>query len=126
MSGLPVSDRVLSAAAVAGERFRLSVLARVLEADAHGGSAAVDRAVRAGVLVIAPDAGEGWFADDGARRAAERRLSLADRADLHRRTAQALESEPGAGHGEIVRHWSAAVAATVDPVDQARLRIRLA
>ena len=119
-------DRVLGAAAVAGERFRLSVLARVLELDAHDGLAPVDRAVRAGALVIAPEAGEGWFADDAARRAAERQLSLADRADLHRRTALVLELEPGADHREIARHWSAAVAATVDPVDRARLQIRLA
>jgi DNA-binding CsgD family transcriptional regulator len=122
----PLVDRVLAAAAVAGERFRLSVLARVLELDPAVGPAAVDRAFRAGVLVIAPDAGEAWFADDAARRAVDGRLSLADRADLHRRTALALETEPGAGPGEIARHWSAAVAATVDPVERARLQIRLA
>jgi DNA-binding CsgD family transcriptional regulator len=121
-----VADRVVCAAAVAGERFRLSVLVRVVELDADSVLAALDRAVRAGTLVTAPDGGEGWFADDAARRAAERRLSSADRADLHRRTALALELEPAGDQGEIARHWSAAVAATADPVDRAGLQIRLA
>ena len=122
----PGLARLLGAAAVAGERFRLTVLARVLELDPAGCLAAVDRAVRAGVLVTAPDAGEGWFADDAARRAADRQLALADRAELHRRIAEAWESEPGPDRGEIARHLSAAVAATVDPVGRARLQIRLA
>ena len=86
---------------MAGPRFRLVVMAKVLELDPGDCLAAVDRAVRAGVLVIAPDAGEGWFADEGARRVAEGRLTLADRADLHRRFADVLESEPGPDHGQI-------------------------
>ena len=111
---------------MAGPRFRLVVMANVLELDPGDCLAAVDRAVRAGVLVIAPDAGEGWFADEAARRVVEGRLALADRAELHRRFAEGLESEPGPDHGQIARHLSAAAAATLDPVDRARIQIRLA
>ena len=118
--------RLLGAAALAGPRFRLVVVAKVLELDPGDCLAAVDRAVRAGVLVVAPDAGEGWFAAEGARRVAEGHLALADRADLHRRFAEALGSEPSPDHGQVVRHLSAAVAASVDPVDRARSEIRLA
>lgn len=122
----PVMDRLLGVAAVAGPRFRLPVVAKVLARDTGDGLAAVDRAVRTGVLVTAPETGEGWFADEDGRRAIERRLTTAERADLHGRIAQALESESDAGPGEIARHLSAAVAATVDPEDRARLQIRLA
>ena len=122
----PLVARVLGAAAVAGPRFRLAAMARVLEMDPGDCFAAVDRAVGAGVLVIAPDAGEGWFVDEGVRRVAEGHLALADRADLHRRFAEALECEPGPDHGQVARHLSAAAAATVDPVDRGRLQIRLA
>lgn len=122
----PVVDRLLGMAAVSGRQFRLPVVARVLDLDPLEGLAVVDRAVRAGALVTSLETGEGWFADEGARLAIERQLSMADRADLHRRIAQALESESDADHGEVVRHLSAAVAATLDPVDRARLQIRLA
>ncbi|WP_169743368.1 helix-turn-helix domain-containing protein [Knoellia sinensis] len=122
----PVVARLLGAAAVAGPRFRLVVVAKVLELDAGDGLAAVDRAVRAGVLALAPDAGEGWFTGEGARRAVETQLALADRADLHRRFAEALASEPDQDHGEIVRHLLAAAAATVDPLERARTQISLA
>ena len=118
--------RLLGAAAIAGPRFRLVVMAKVLELDPGDCLVAVDRAVRAGLLVIAPDAGEGWFADEDARRAAEANLTVADRADLHRQFAEVLEFEPGPVHGQIARHLSAAAAATVDPVHRARLQIRLA
>lgn len=111
---------------MAGPRFRLVVVARVLGLDPGEYLAAVDRAVRAGVLAVAPDAGEGWFADEGARRVAEGQLALAERAELHHRFAEGLESEPGPDHGQIARHLAAAAAATVDPVDRARIQIRLA
>ncbi len=118
--------RLLGAAAMAGPRFQLVVVARVLELETGDCLAAADRAVRAGELVIEPDAGEGWFASEGDRRVAEGQLTLADRADLHRRFAEVLEFEPGPVHGDIARHLSAAAAATVDPVERARLQIRLA
>jgi DNA-binding CsgD family transcriptional regulator len=122
----PGVARLLEAAALAGQRFRLVVVAKVLGLDPGDCLVAVDRAVRAGVLVVAPDAGEGWFADEGARPVAEGNLTLAERADLHRRFADALESEPGPNHGQIAFHLSSAAALTVDPVEQARLQIRVA
>jgi DNA-binding CsgD family transcriptional regulator len=121
-----VRARLLGAAALGGERVRVAVMARVLELDPVVCLAAVDRMVHEGVLVTTPDAGEVWFADDVARRAAERQVALPDRADLHRRIAEALEWEQGPDHGAIARHLSAAVAAAVDPVVRARLQIRLA
>ena len=119
-------ERLLGAASVAGPRFPLSLVARVLELDPAECLAAVDRAVASGVLATDPGTGEGWFADDDARRAAGSGLTLTDLADLHRRFAEAWAWEPDPGRGEIARHWSAAVAATVDPVGRARLRLRLA
>jgi hypothetical protein len=47
----PVVAGLLRAAAVAGERFSLTVMAKVLDLDPRDCLAAVDRAVRAGVLV---------------------------------------------------------------------------
>ncbi|MEI8411193.1 MULTISPECIES: helix-turn-helix transcriptional regulator [unclassified Kribbella] len=121
----PIADQVLGAAAVAGERVRLEVLSRVVDLPADDFLAAIDALVRTGVLVIAPDSGEAWFADEAARRDAEARLPLTDRIDLHRRTAEALEPDPTADPAEIARHWSGAVAATPDPLERARLQLRL-
>ena len=124
--GDSVVGRLLAAAAVAGPRFRLVVLAKVLELDQDACLAAVERAVGAGVLVVGQQDGEGWFADEEARRWAEGELTLGERTDLHRRFADVLESEPGRAHGQVTRHLSAALAATVDPVDRARLQLGLA
>jgi DNA-binding CsgD family transcriptional regulator len=121
-----VVARLLGAAALAGPRVRLVTLARVLGLDPEDCRAVVDRAVDAGVLGTAPDAGEAWFADEAARRMAGRGLSSADRADLHRRYADVLSSEPAPDDGQIVRHLSAAAAATVDPVARAIIQVDLA
>ncbi|QBR92031.1 helix-turn-helix transcriptional regulator [Nocardioides euryhalodurans] len=118
--------RLLGAAAVAGPHFRLVVLAKVLQLDPDACLAAVDRAVRAGVLVLAPEGGEGWFADEQTRRGFERDLALADRAALHVRFADVLQLEPGPWHGQVAHHLSAAVAATVAPMYRARLQLGLA
>ncbi|WP_107773951.1 helix-turn-helix domain-containing protein [Nocardioides sediminis] len=126
----PVMDRLLDVAAACGPRFRLDVVAEVvadlLGTDQREGLAAVDRAVRAGLVVVAPGTGEAWFADERAHRAVEERITVSGRADLHRRIAAALGSDPDADHGEVARHLAAAVAATVDPEERARLQVRLA
>ncbi|WP_371401575.1 LuxR C-terminal-related transcriptional regulator [Kribbella sp. NBC_00662] len=126
MTNDAVAGRVLSAAAVAGERVRLDVLARVVDESAGEVLVAVDALVRSGALVVAPDAGEAWFADETARRDAEDRLPLADRAELHRRTAEVLEADHGADSAEIVRHWLGAVAATAGRLERSRRQLRLA
>jgi hypothetical protein len=64
----PIPDQVLGAAAVVGERVRLDVLSRVVDLPAGDFLAAIDALVRTGALVLAPDAGEAWFADDETRR----------------------------------------------------------
>lgn len=114
-----MADQLLRAAAVAGERARLDILARVLDEPGGDVLAAVDTLVRTGALVAAPDVGEVWFADEAARREVESQLPLVERADLHRRTAEALELVPDCDPAEIVRHWKAAA-------DGALLQLRLA
>lgn len=111
------NDQVLRAAAVAGERVRLDVLQQLVGLPPDDLLEAVDALVRSGTLVLAPDSGEAWFADESVRRDAAAAVPLAVRAELHRRAAEALDD---------VRHWSAAVAATPDPVRRAHLQLSLA
>jgi DNA-binding CsgD family transcriptional regulator len=114
-----IDDLLLGAAAVAGERVRLDVLQQVVGLPPNDFLNALDALVRAGALVVT--AGEAWFADESVRRDAEARLSLTERADLHRRTAEAVDAP-----AEALRHWSAAVAVTPDPRERARLQLNLA
>ena len=120
------ADQVRVAAAVAGPRIRLDVLQRVAGLTGDEFASAVDVLIRGGAIVVAPDTGESWFADESVRRDTEARLVLSRRADLHRRTAEALEADVGADTAEIARHWAGAVAATPDPLDRAALQLRLA
>ncbi|WP_410787622.1 LuxR C-terminal-related transcriptional regulator [Kribbella sp. C-35] len=113
------NDLLLGAAAVAGERVRLDVLQQVVGLPPNDFLDALDALVRAGALVVT--AGEAWFADESVRRDAEGRLPLTDRADLHRRTAEAVDAP-----AEVQRHYSAAVAVTPDPRERARLQLNLA
>ncbi|MET9272649.1 LuxR C-terminal-related transcriptional regulator [Kribbella sp. NPDC003557] len=118
------ADQVRVAAAVAGPRVRLDVLQRVAALPSDEFAAAIDVLIRSGALVVAPDTGESWFADESVRRDTEARLVLSRRADLHRHTAEALEADGDAA--EIARHWAGAVAVTSDPLDRAALQLRLA
>lgn len=113
------NDLLLGAAAVAGERVRLDVLQQVAGLPPNDFLDALDALVRAGALVVT--AGEAWFADESVRRDAEARLPLTARADLHRRTAEAVDAP-----AEAQRHWSAAVAVTPDARERARLQLKLA
>lgn len=128
MAGVPDPDvdRLLAAAAVAGGRVRLGVLATVLGLPPPACLATLDEAARRGVLVLSPAEGEAWFADEDVRAELEERLSWAERADLHRRTAEALAGEPASAPREVTRHFAAAAAAAVDPAVRARLQLRLA
>ncbi|HEY3557853.1 MAG TPA: helix-turn-helix transcriptional regulator [Kribbella sp.] len=112
------TDLLLTAAAVAGERVRLDVLQQVAGLPPDDFLQALDALVRTGALVIAAD--EAWFADEAVRRDAVARVPLTERADLHRRTAEALDPAEGA---EVQRHLSAAIAMTPDPVGRARLQL---
>ncbi|MGW6199009.1 LuxR C-terminal-related transcriptional regulator [Kribbella sp. NPDC055110] len=116
-----INDLLLGAAAVAGERVRLDVLQRVVDLPPKDFLDALDALVRAGVLVVAADVGEAWFADESVRRDTEAGLPLSERADLHRRTAEALDAP-----AEVQRHWSAAAAVTPDPRERAQLQLNLA
>lgn len=114
-----INHLLLGAAAVAGERVRLDVLQQVVGLPPNDFLDALDALVRAGALVVT--AGEAWFAEESVRRDTEARLPLTDRADLHRRTAEAVDAP-----AEVQRHWSAAVAVTPDPRERARLQLNLA
>lgn len=122
----PDVDRLLAAAAVAGGRVRLGVLAAVLDLSPAACLAAVDEASRRGVLVLSPADGEAWFADEGLRAALEDRLTWTERADLHRRTAEALAADTTSRPDEVTRHFSAAAAASLDPAERGRLQLHLA
>ncbi|TCC29182.1 LuxR family transcriptional regulator [Kribbella sindirgiensis] len=113
------NDLLLGAAAVAGERVRLDVLQQVVGLPPNDFLGSLDALVRAGALVVT--AGEAWFADESVRRDAEARLPFTARADLHRRTAEAVDAP-----AEAQRHWSAAVALTPDARERARLQLKLA
>lgn len=122
----PDVDRLLAAAAVAGGRVRLAVLAAVLELPPQACLTTMEEAARRGTLVLSPAAGEAWFADEAVPARLEAALPWAARADLHRRTAEALAADPAASPQDVARHWAAAAAAALDPAEQARLQVRLA
>jgi hypothetical protein len=102
---------VLRAAALIGRQFTLPVLAEVAELDLAELEAAAHEASRSGVLVaIAPS----HFRFSHALVAETLALDLlpAERRQLHRRAAEALErrhsGDPRAPVNEIARHWLAA------------------
>jgi DNA-binding CsgD family transcriptional regulator len=104
--------RVLGAASVLGERFRVGDLARALGLDAAVCLEAVDEAVRVG-LVAPVSAAEAEFRHALFREIVESRLRASERIDLHRRVAEALEAAgrpSGDDLGVLVYHWAAAAA----------------
>lgn len=101
---------VLAHAAVAGQDFDLATLVSAGGADENEVLAALDVAVRAGLLVELPgDTGYFAFRHVIVRRAVYGRLGVTRRRWLHRRVAIALEQSYTAGTGarldELARHW---------------------
>jgi predicted ATPase len=89
---------VLSAAAVAGQRFSANLLARVTGATASQVTSAVAEAVRTRVLI--EDGPEGYrFAHDLFREYAYQRLSAGERAQLHAAIGATLEAD--LAHGGV-------------------------
>lgn len=92
---------MLAAAAVAGLVFRLEVVTAV---TGDGALPALEEAMRAGVVAI-DEPGVGRFVDVEAHAAVYDGLPHADRAALHRRTAEALERVAPEDVGQLGYHW---------------------
>ena len=114
LDALPPSVRsVLDAASIIGERFRVGDVARALALDPAACLDAVDAAARAGI-VVALSTAESEFRHPLFREFVESGLRAAERTDLHRRVAQALEEAAGrpsgADLGVLAHHWAVAAA----------------
>src|SRR5829696_1332418 len=113
LDALPESARrVLGAASILGERFRIGDLARALGLDAAVCSEAVDEAVRVG-FVAPVSAAEAEFRHALFREIVESRLRTSERIGLHRRVAEGLEAAgrpSGDELGVLAYHWAAAAA----------------
>lgn len=98
----PLSQRLVSIAAVLGEGADESALADVAQAPLLAVIETVDAAVRAGIL-SAP----GRFAHDIVAEAARDRLSRQERLDVHARMAAHLAGRADSGSRvvEIAQHW---------------------
>ncbi|MGY1771168.1 ATP-binding protein [Blastococcus sp. SYSU D00813] len=108
----PAALDLLDAAAVLGEELDAARLAAVTGRPAGEVVAALDAAVRGGVLTAVPDApGRRRFAHAAVRDAVYADLAPSVREELHRRAAEALERLAGDGAaddtlaGLVVGHW---------------------
>ena len=109
----PSTTEVLEAAAVAGPEFRLDVVRRAAGLDERSLLAALDEAVRSGIIQEVPSAGLAYrFTHELLRRALFDRLTALRRAELHLRVGTALEdalpATPGRGLADVAHHLAAA------------------
>jgi DNA-binding CsgD family transcriptional regulator/tetratricopeptide (TPR) repeat protein len=106
----PDCRRLVQAAAIVGRDFALPLVAAVLDEPAAACLPALDEAVAHGLLDRV-GGGEHRFVHALTRDAVEASLSSADRAVLHRRVADAIETRFGADLSEhlmdLARHWAA-------------------
>jgi tetratricopeptide (TPR) repeat protein len=114
----------LDAAAVAGQRFSLALLERVLS-DAPTTLDAIEEATAAGLLT---DVGHGeyGFAHALVREAVYQRLTSGRRSRLHRRIGEALEADVSAARVEALAHHFAKAAADGQELKAARYAIAAA
>jgi DNA-binding CsgD family transcriptional regulator/tetratricopeptide (TPR) repeat protein len=109
----PSTTEVLEAAAVAGPEFRLDVVRRAAGLDERSLLAALDEAVRSGIIQEVPSAGLAYrFTHELLRRALFDRLTALRRAELHLRVGTALEAAlpatPVRGLADVAHHLAAA------------------
>ncbi len=101
---------LVQAAAVTGRECSLALVSAALEKPARAVLTAVDEAVAYGLLEQVGDAGSYRFVHALVRDAVEASLTTTDRADLHRRVAEAIESrfsgDVGPHSADIARHWA--------------------
>jgi DNA-binding winged helix-turn-helix (wHTH) protein len=105
---------VLSAAAVIGRSFELSVLAPLTGRDAASLVTSLDDAIAAEVIVAAPDSRTAFaFGHELMRTVLYETLPLAERRSWHLRVARVLESRAGAGErmpaSDLAYHFHAAL-----------------
>jgi DNA-binding CsgD family transcriptional regulator len=108
----PKSVQLLGAASIVGRQFPVEVLARMVGEPVLGCLGQLDEAVAAGLIEPTETAGEHRFVHVLLRDAIEAGLGSAERVELHRSAAEAVE-ERYAGRiepylADLARHWAAA------------------
>ncbi len=106
----PLTRRLLGAAAVLGEQFAVAIVASLIDQPVIACMQSFHEARDSGLLEPAATAGEWRFGHGLMRDAVEAGLSIAEKADLHRMAAQAIERRY-AGHlaprlADLARHWA--------------------
>ncbi|HEX4102242.1 MAG TPA: AAA family ATPase [Pseudonocardiaceae bacterium] len=108
----PKSARLLDAASIVGREFSVEVLARMVGEPVLGCLGQLDDAAAAGLIEPTESTGEHRFVHVLIRDAIEAGLGTAERAQLHRSAAEAVEVlhagrlEPRLS--DLARHWAAA------------------
>lgn len=108
----PKSVRLLRAASIVGREFSVGVLARMVGEPVLGCLGQLDEAADAGLVEPAATPGSHRFVHVLLRDAIEAGLDTAERVQLHRLAAEAVE-ECCAGHlephlADLARHWASA------------------
>ncbi len=106
----PLTRRLLGAAAVLGEQFAVAIAASLIDQPVMACMQPFEEARDSGLLEATATAGEWRFGHGLMRDAVEAGLSIAEKADLHRMAAQAIERRY-AGHlaprlADLARHWA--------------------
>ena len=111
----PLTRRLVGAAAVLGEQFAVAVVACLIDQPVMACMQSFEEARDSGLLEATATAGEWRFAHGLVREAVEAGLPVAEKVDLHRMAAQAIElryaGDLGPWLADLARHW-AAVAVT--------------
>jgi predicted ATPase len=107
----PLTRRLLGAAAVLGEQFRVEIVASLIDQPVMACMRPFEEAKDSGLLEATATGGEWRFAHGLVRDAIEAGLSIAEKADLHRLAAQAIERRYADNLAprlaDLARHWAA-------------------
>lgn len=122
----PEAGRVLAAGAVLGERFPLTLVAAMLDVPLLTMYPLLEEARVAALLAVGEGPGEWRFPHALVRDAVEARVSIPERAALHRAAAAALErtDRTGSRTADIARHRVDAVIDGADAAEAARWAAR--
>ena len=107
----PDTRRILTAAAVVGEQFPIAVAASLIGRPVTSCLHLLEEASEAGLLEAAAVPGDWRFTHALVRDAVEARTSVAERVDLHRGAAEAIErtyaGQLDVRAADLARHWVA-------------------